>query len=83
MVTSVFHVTTACCAYTWYIPKEQGAFLAAVVVHSILAGIGLWCVLFGSSGGRISSRTGADKRTAGFPFANAEAAKKHAGKKGL
>jgi hypothetical protein len=37
--------------------------------------------LFGTSDGRISRKTGADKRTSGFPFKNAEADKKRAGKK--
>jgi hypothetical protein len=32
--------------------------------------------MFGSDKGRISRRTGADKRTSGFPFKNAEADKK-------
>jgi len=31
-------------------------------------------VLFASSGGRISRKTGADKRTSGFPFGNKESA---------
>ncbi|KAJ5133634.1 hypothetical protein N7448_001343 [Penicillium atrosanguineum] len=83
MVTSAFHATTGFYAYTWYVSKGQGSFLVAVFVHSILAFAGLWCVLFASSDGKISRRTGADKRTAGFPFANSEAAKKHTGKKGL
>lgn len=41
--------------------------------------MGLWCLLFGgSNSGHISRRTGADKRTSGFPFANAAAEKKKA-----
>jgi hypothetical protein len=83
MVTSVFHATCGFYAYTWYVSRDQGTFLVAVIVHSILAAIGLWCVLFASSSGKISRRTGADKRTSGFPFANSEAAKQHSGKKGL
>lgn len=83
MVTSVFHASTGFYAYTWYVSGGQAMFLVPVFVHSMLAFTGLWCVLFASSGGKISRRTGADKRTAGFPFANSEAAKKHTGKKGL
>lgn len=83
MLTSAFHATTGLYAYTWWVSRGQGTFLVAVIMHSMLAAIGLWCVLFASSNGKISRRTGADKRTAGFPFANSEAAKKHAGKKGL
>lgn len=83
IVTSLFHGVSAFYAYTWYVSRGQSAFAVAVGAHSILAAIGLWCVLFASGNGKISRRTGADKRTAGFPFTNSEAAKKHAGKKGL
>ncbi|KAJ5570121.1 uncharacterized protein N7459_009551 [Penicillium hispanicum] len=83
MVTSVFHGISAFYSYTWYATGGQGAFAVAVAGNSILAFIGLWCLLFASSNGKISRRTGADKRTTGFPFTNAEAAKKHAGKKGI
>ena len=82
-MTSVFHAASACYAYTWYTTSGQGGFAVAVAGGSILAAIGLWCVLFASDNGKISRRTGADKRTTGFPFANSEAAKKHAGKKGI
>jgi hypothetical protein len=43
---------------------------------TVLAAIALWCILFASSDGRISRKTGADKRTSGFPFKNAEADKR-------
>lgn len=36
--------------------------------------MGLWCILFASTSGRISRKTGADKRTSGFPFASKESA---------
>jgi len=39
-----------------------------------LAAVGLWCILFASSSGRISRKMGADKRTSGFPFGNSESA---------
>lgn len=83
VITSVFHSVAAFYAYTRYVTQGQGAFVVAVAVHSGLAAIGLWCVLFASGNGKISRRTGADKRMTGFPFANSEAAKKHAGKKEL
>jgi hypothetical protein len=43
--------------------------------------VALWCILFASSDGRISRKTGADKRTSGFPFKNKEAHSER--KKGL
>jgi len=45
-----------------------------------LAAMGLWCVMFGSDPGHISKRTGADKRTSGWPFGNTIAAKRWKGK---
>lgn len=83
MITSFFHSISAFYAYTRYVTTGQGFFAVAVAGGSVLASIGLWCVLFASSDGKISRKTGADKRTTGFPFANSEAAKKHAGKKSL
>ncbi|KAJ6090170.1 hypothetical protein N7486_008985 [Penicillium sp. IBT 16267x] len=81
MITSLFHALSAFYTYTWYVTGGQTGFAVAVAGNSLLAFIGLWCVLFASSEGKISRRTGADKRTAGFPFSNKEADKKRAGKK--
>jgi len=53
----------------------------AVAVHALFAAIGAWVMLFGASNGHISRKTGADKRTSGFPFKNVEADKKRARKK--
>lgn len=41
-----------------------------------MAAFGLWNVMFGSDKGHISKRSGADKRTSGFPFKNNEADKR-------
>lgn len=43
-----------------------------------LGAVALWCILFASSNGKISRKTGADKRTSGFPFKNSEADKRKA-----
>lgn len=83
VITSVFHSVSAFYAYTRYVTQGQGTFVVAIAAHSALAAVGLWCVLFASSNGKISRRTGADKRMTGFPFANSEAAKKKADKKEL
>lgn len=77
MTTSLLHGSSAFYAYTWYATGGQGVFALSVAGNSMLAAVGLWCVLFASSNGKISRRTGADKRTAGFPFKNSEAEKKH------
>ncbi|KAL4808285.1 hypothetical protein BDV18DRAFT_134602 [Aspergillus unguis] len=78
IITSAYHGASAFYAYTRYVSNPKGAFLIAMVGYSAVAAVGIWCVLFASSHGRISRRTGADKRTAGFPFGNREAKKKHA-----
>ena len=36
---------------------------------------GVWVALFGGEKGRMSKKTGADKRTSNFPFENKESAK--------
>ena len=51
-------------------------FSLGMLGSSALAAVGLWCVLFASSDGRISRKTGADKRTSGWPFKNREADKR-------
>jgi hypothetical protein len=61
--------------YVWYTSSTQGAgaYMIGVLGYGILAAMGLWIVLFGTTAGRLSKRTGADKRTAGFPFKNEKA----------
>lgn len=67
--------------YTMWTAGHAYTYTISVVVHAGLAAIGLWVMMFGTSDGRISRKTGADKRTSGFPFKNVEAEKKNAGKK--
>ncbi|KAK2791154.1 hypothetical protein FQN52_005110 [Onygenales sp. PD_12] len=76
LVTSCFHAISAFYTYAWYVTTGQVSFALAMVAYGGLASVGLWCLLFGSEGGRISRRTGADKRTSGWPFGNAEADRK-------
>ncbi|PGH30352.1 hypothetical protein GX50_06871 [[Emmonsia] crescens] len=83
LMSSIFHASSAFYTYAWYHTTGQASFALAMAVYGGLAAMGLWCLLFASTGGRISRRTGADKRTSGFPFTNEEAEKKRAGKKRL
>ncbi|OAX79894.1 hypothetical protein ACJ72_05788 [Emergomyces africanus] len=83
LMSSIFHSSSAFYTYAWYYTTGQASFALAMVVYGGLAAVGLWCLLFASSDGRISRRTGADKRTSGFPFKNDEAEKKRASKKVL
>lgn len=69
--------------YARYSTSGQTAFILGAVGSGGLAAVGLWCILFASSSGRISRKTGADKRTSSFPFKNQESAsskKKQMGK---
>ncbi|KAM5440650.1 hypothetical protein McanMca71_004724 [Microsporum canis] len=75
LITSGFHAAVASYAYSWYSGTGQTGFAAGMVVSGSLAAMGLWCMMFAGSG-RISKRTGADKRTSGFPFKNLEADKR-------
>ncbi|KAF1994091.1 hypothetical protein P154DRAFT_502456 [Amniculicola lignicola CBS 123094] len=82
-VTCIYHAAVA--FYTYGMWTETGVFSFAfgTIGSAILAAIAGWCILFASSDGRISRKTGADKRTSGFPFTNKEADKRKARKKGL
>ncbi|KAF3481429.1 uncharacterized protein GIQ15_04188 [Arthroderma uncinatum] len=76
LITSGFHAAVAGYTYSWYAGTGQAGFAAGMALSGLLAAMGLWCMLFAGSG-RISKRTGADKRTSGFPFKNVEADKKN------
>ena len=49
-------------------------------MHVALAGAAMMLLMFGKGSGHVSKRTGADKRTSGFPFKNNEADKRKVGK---
>jgi len=75
-ITMLYHAAMGFYCYASWTTSGTNSFVLGAIGSGAMAAMGLWCVLFGSSNGRISSRTGADKRTSGFPFANKEAAKK-------
>ncbi|RYP70257.1 hypothetical protein DL771_005560 [Monosporascus sp. 5C6A] len=83
LITTLYHGSTAFYCWAQYNVAGQTGFMLGFIGNVVLASSGLWCLMFGGERPRISKRTGADKRTSGFPFSNAEAAKRHAGKKGL
>lgn len=73
-ISTLYHAATAFFCYARYSTTGSAAFALGSVGSGSLASIGLWCILFASSSGRISRKTGADKRTSNFPFKNSEAA---------
>lgn len=80
-ITVIFHALAAIYCYTNYVWLRQTGFVLGVVGYGTLAAMGMWCVMFATSGGKISRRTGADKRTSGFPFRNEKAYNKKVDKK--
>ncbi|KAI9684074.1 MAG: hypothetical protein M1820_010903 [Bogoriella megaspora] len=81
VVTLVYHFLTAFYSYAIYNSTFVTSYAAGAVGSAALAFVAVWCLLFGSEKGRISSRTGADKRTSGWPFKNEEASKRKGKKK--
>jgi len=73
-IATLYHSANAFFCYARYSTTGQFSFALGSVGSTVLASIGLWCILFASSSGRISRKTGADKRTSGFPFKNNESA---------
>lgn len=75
LVSSLYHASTAFYGYMRFHESGQTGFALGCIGSSVLAAFGLWCLMFGGDAPMISKRTGADKRTSGFPFKNAEASK--------
>lgn len=80
-ITTIYHSAAAFLAYVRWNSTGSSSFALGCIFSGNMAAMGLWCILFASSSGRISRKTGADKRTSGFPFANKEADKKKGKKK--
>ncbi|KAF2264574.1 hypothetical protein CC78DRAFT_231140 [Lojkania enalia] len=81
-VTCFFHAATAFYTYAMWTQLGVTSFGLGTAGSGFLCAVALWCILFASSDGRISRKTGADKRTSGFPFKNVEADKRK-GRKGM
>lgn len=75
VVTMAYHGISTFHLYTQIAYRGSFGFGAGLFFSAVLFGMGVWVTLFGSEKGRISKRTGADKRTGNFPFANAESAR--------
>ncbi|KAI9848118.1 MAG: hypothetical protein M1838_000643 [Thelocarpon superellum] len=75
-ITATFHSAAAFYCYARFSTDGSLAFAAGAAGYGGLAAVGLWCLLFASSSGRISRKTLSDKRVSGWPFKNAEADKK-------
>lgn len=75
-LTLAYHATVAFYCWTQYTKGLGLPYFLAACVSGVLVAVGGWCLLFATGEGRISRKTGADKRTSGFPFKNKEADKR-------
>ncbi|KAI1350117.1 hypothetical protein F5Y01DRAFT_316067 [Xylaria sp. FL0043] len=78
LLTTLYHGSTAFYGWARYTATGRTGYALGFTGSAVLAAFGLWCLLFGGEKARISRRTGADKRTSGFPFRNAEADRRKA-----
>ncbi|KAJ9161350.1 hypothetical protein NKR19_g2340 [Coniochaeta hoffmannii] len=81
LISTLYHAAFAFNAYGTYTTTSQAGYALGAGGSAVLAALGLWNVMFGGDKGHISKRNGADKRTSGFPFKNAEADKRPRGRK--
>ncbi|KFZ09143.1 hypothetical protein V502_08917 [Pseudogymnoascus sp. VKM F-4520 (FW-2644)] len=81
LLTTLYHTSISFYTYARYAQRSssQFSYLLAATVSGVLAALGLWSTMFGD-GGHISKRTGADKRTSGWPFKNTVERKRRKGK---
>ncbi|CAO2650585.1 Nn.00g018770.m01.CDS01 [Neocucurbitaria sp. VM-36] len=75
-ITAIFHAAYAFYGYGMWTETGVISFGLGTIGSGFFSAVALWCILFASSDGRISRKTGADKRTSGFPFKNNEADKR-------
>jgi hypothetical protein len=76
VVSTIYHAASAFYAYTQITYRGMSfAFTAGLTLSAALFCVGMWVILFGSEKGRISKKTGADKRTGNYPFVNEESAR--------
>ncbi|PQE25842.1 Glutathione S-transferase chloride channel C-terminal protein [Rutstroemia sp. NJR-2017a BBW] len=82
-ISTLYHGAMAFFCYARYVTVGQASFALGSLGFGALFAVGGWCILFGTASGRISRKTGADKRTSNFPFGNSESAsaKKRAAKR--
>ncbi|KAH9904198.1 hypothetical protein F4778DRAFT_86270 [Xylariomycetidae sp. FL2044] len=82
LVTTLHQAATAFYAWAlWGGSRDGGTgFLLGSLGSAATAAYGVWCLLFGDGEGRISRRTGRDKRTSGLLFGGRKEKGKGSGK---
>ncbi|KAI2625232.1 hypothetical protein GGS21DRAFT_493719 [Xylaria nigripes] len=80
LLTTLYHATTAFHSWAYYSASDRAAHALGFTGSAVLAAFGTWCLLFAGEKARVSRRTGADKRTSGFPFRNLAAERQWKGR---
>lgn len=75
IVTTIYHAITSFYLYANITYGLNFALVIGLACSGTLFCVGMWVLLFGSEKGRISKKTGADRRTGNFPFTNVESAR--------
>jgi len=84
LVSMFYHATSAGYGYLRFNHSGgQIGYLLGSLGSAALAAFGLWIIMFAHDQKKLSKKTGADKRTSGFPFKNAEADKRNVRMKDL
>lgn len=60
-ITMTYHCAVAFYCYMQYAAGHSYTFLVAIAVHSFLAAMGGWVMLFGTASGHITRKSGLDK----------------------
>ncbi|KAI0391369.1 hypothetical protein F5Y17DRAFT_15455 [Xylariaceae sp. FL0594] len=68
LLTTLHHGAAAFHTWTQYDATAKSAYLLGFAGNAALAAFGVWALLFAGERRRVSRKTGADKRTSGFPF---------------
>lgn len=77
IATMLYHLATGVLMYVSGTSAQlSGVLTAGALAHMVLGGAGLLVLVFANDG-KISKRTGADKRTSGFMFKNKAHIQKH------
>lgn len=72
LVTFLFHATSTIYCWVRYTASGQTGYILGSIAYGGLACLAGFLIIFGGTS-RVSSRTGEDKRTSGFPFSNTSA----------
>lgn len=63
VTTTLFHSLCTFYTYARYTQDGTSGYVLGAAGYGALASIGVWCLVFGTGPGRVSGRTGMDKRT--------------------